>query len=687
MQSSGGEQDLMLRDQPLILVVDDEPLILNMAKEILNSEGYQVEAVGNGRQAMQALQRHPFDLVLTDMMMPDISGMELVQYLRLHHPGTLAILFTGYANYQDAVEAVKLGAFDYLPKPVQPEILRHAIGRALEYQRLVRGQKDLETVFQGAEALGWQAVELLSTTREATIFASLRERTRKLENLQEVGEQFLRAAQELVQVTNASIFLYEAVRGEFSGLAAVGPDVEIKVGERITAQGIMGYVASHRRPLLVPDLSQDRQFAMLARRPSYQTNSFVIIPLTGYKFWGVINLADRADGMPFGPRDLFLGWLLGRLLVEFLEARNPVDAAVDLPPQIIPWISKELPVGVAFLDENLTIIHSNPAILRLVGLEEGTLAGREIFPLLGLSGQDQARLEAAFRTALTTGESQEFFSIKTAVRENAVRYLGVRMVPLSEEAESLRGLLLVEDVTELETLKQRLQIYEHLAIMGKLTLCVAHELNNPLDGIRRYLSLAMMKKNDPQEVERYLAEVQKGLQKMSLSIKSLMFSANPYKAPPRSSDNLGNLLQDAIKIMMFQASDQRVQVNFHPPTELGNLMVEADLYYVFINIIKNALQAMPQGGNLTVQGFLHEHQVEIAFEDSGAGLTSEELEKIFQPFYSTKQGAQGLGLGLPICQKILDRYGGRLVVESHPGRGTKMRVILPHSEPGGSDVP
>ena len=93
--------------------------------------------------------------------------------------------------------------------------------------------------------------------------------------------------------------------------------------------------------------------------------------------------------------------------------------------------------------------------------------------------------------------------------------------------------MLVEDVSELEQLKQRLQLYEHLAVMGRLTLCVAHELNNPLDGIRRYLSLALVKKENPQEVERFLTEAQKGLQKMASSLQSLMFSANPLKAPPR----------------------------------------------------------------------------------------------------------------------------------------------------------
>lgn len=672
-------------EQPLVLVVDDEPLILNLVKEILSSEDYQVVTAGNGKEALQALQASPFDVVLTDMMMPDMSGMEIVQYLRLHYPETLVIVFTGYANYQDAVEAVKLGAFNYLPKPVLPEILRHAIRQAVDYQRLLRGQKDLEAVFQGAEALGVQALDLVSTTKEATLFSALRERVWQLEDLKEVGRQFLAAAEELTQVTNSSIFLYDAVRGQFSGLAASGPDAEIKVGVRIAAQGIMGYVANHKRPLLVPDVRRDRHFALLDRRPSYRTNSFMVIPLTGQKFWGLINLSDRKDGQPFEARDLFLGWLLGRLLVEFLESRqSAADEVFDLPGTA-PWISEELPVGVAFLDHNLAILQCNPALTRLVGLEDQPLAGREILPLLGLSNQDQVKLEAAFHEALTNQAPQEFFAVKTMPREKTVRYLGVRLVPLPKGQEAAPALLLVEDVTELETLKQRLQLYEHLAIMGKLTLCVAHELNNPLDGIRRYLSLALMKKDNAGEVERYLSEVQKGLQKMSVSIKSLMFSANPQKAPPRANDSLYNLLQDAIKIMMFQASDQRVQMAFQPPAEFWDLVVEADLYYVFINIIKNALQAMPQGGNLKVNGLLDQQQVEIDFEDTGPGLAPEELEKIFQPFYSTKQGIQGLGLGLPICQKILDRYGGRLEVDSQPGRGTKVRVVLPHRKSGGVD--
>jgi PAS domain S-box-containing protein len=669
-----------MQKQPIILIVDDEPAILELIKDILPPASYLVNTAANGKEALAAIQAHPYDLVLTDMIMPQMGGMELVQYLRLHHPETLVIVFTGFASYQDAVDAVKLGAFDYLPKPLQPEILRHAIERALDYQRLCRAQRDLETVFQGAETLGWQALELVSTTPQAGILRNLRDRAWQQRDLKEVGHIFLEAARDLLQVTNSSIFLYDAVRGQFSGLAALGPDSEAKTGAMITAEGVMGYVATHRRPLLVPDLSRDSQLSLIPRRNSYQTNSFMVIPLTGYKFWGVINLADREDKNPFGSRDLFLGWLMGRLLVEILEAREaPEEVFV---PHLTTWITKEIPVGMALLDQDLTVVQSNPALERMLGLAKADLVGQDLLSCLGLSPGDRSSLEQAFGQVLASQEPREFHSLKSTTKDNEIRYLGIKMFTVPEERTPLRGLLLMEDGTEAEQLKQRLELYEHLAIMGKLTLCVAHELNNPLDGIRRYLSLAIMKKEDPPSVERYLTEAQKGLQKMSMSLKSLMFSANPFKAPPRASDTVSNLLQDALKIMMFQASDQRVQIEFHLSPEFDKIVTEADLYYVFINIIKNALQAMPQGGRLDVTGSLYEGQMEICFHDTGGGLTPEELDHIFQPFYSTKEGTQGLGLGLPICQKILERYDGRLAVESQPGQGTKVRVILPYAESG-----
>lgn len=665
-----------MKEQPLILLVDDDPVILELMREILRSGSYGVDVARNGRVAVERLQNTRYDLVLTDMVMPEMQGLDLIQYVRLHHPETLTIVFTGYANYQDAVSAVKMGAFDYLTKPIGAEILRHAIDRALKFRRLTRAQQDLEMVLQGAESLGWQALELVSDTAEAAVLSELREEARQEPDLKKVGQRFLEASRQLVGATHGSIFLFKPALGQFSGLAAMGPNQEYRAGLKVPANsGLMGYLATHPRPLLVADLRQDSRFPMAPGREGYASASFVLIPLLGRKFWGVINLTDREDGEAFTSRDLFLGWLLGRLLVEILEIQEQQPVEQFTPPAALTH--DQAPVALAVLDEDLKIVQANPALEVLLGTGGKVAAGQEFFPLLGLDPQTQQELTDSFRGALS-GQEPRKISVKALPNGRTERFLEVKMMPIPGKEGITQGLVLMEDVSELEQLRQRLRLFEHLAIMGKLSLCAAHELNNPLDGIRRYLSLAVMKKEQPEEVERYLAEALKGLEKMASSVKSLMASANPLKVC-RGWDNLQTLLQDAVKIMMFQASDRMVQVTFSPPQELRQVKTEGDLYHVFLNIIKNALQAMPQGGHLHIGGLLHPGEVEIVFEDTGNGIATEELEQIFKPFYSTKQGAQGLGLGLPICQKILERHGGRLEITSQPGQGTKVSVFLPHT--------
>jgi signal transduction histidine kinase len=308
--------------------------------------------------------------------------------------------------------------------------------------------------------------------------------------------------------------------------------------------------------------------------------------------------------------------------------------------------------------------------------------GKEMASLLGLAAGERDSLKKILTWVTEHQEARELPTVKCSLEEGKTHFLGLRIIPSLDPQNADQGTVIVEDVSELEKLKQRLHLYEHLAIMGKLSLCVAHELNNPLDGVYRYLSLAQRKKENPQEVERYLGEAQKGLQKMSMTIRSLLSSANPLKAPP-TADNLLNLLQDAVKIMMFQASDQRVRVSLHAHQEFQQVPVDGDLYHVFINIVKNALQAMPHGGKLKVEGVVGPENYAIHFQDTGAGLTPEELGQIFQPFYSTKDGTQGLGLGLPICRKILERYSGQLIVESQPGQGTRVTILLPRKNQGG----
>mgnify|MGYP003920339845 CR=1 FL=1 len=662
-----------MKESPWILVVDDDPTMVKLVKDLLTPD-YLVDTATHPREAQVKLRTRTYDVVLTDMVMPDVGGLEMVQYVKLHHPETPVIVFTGFANFQDAVAAVKLGAFDYLSKPIQVEMLRHALSRAVEFRRLRRLQQEMEMLLAGAEALGWESLELLTGTPEAARLVSLREASRTETDLARLADRILEVAEELLRTTRSSFFLYQEKEEHFTGVAARGSEAEARRRAVVPlAEGVMGQVAASQRPLLVRDVRLES--LPLPSRYSYRSPSFLILPVKGVRFWGVLNFTDRRDGSPFQARELFLGWLLARLLAEFLDRRHTAPVP-EAEPLLRSLLQEPLPLGLALVDPDLKILLANRTLAQLAGVSPSEVAGIFLPAALGLAPPDQEALARACRELLTDGEPREFPLLKAHPSGRQPFFLGIKILPSLTGGPTQAALVVVEDVGEVEQLRQRLHLYEHLAIMGKLSLCVAHELNNPLDGVRRYISLAQRKKEDPAEVERYLTEALKGLHRMSLTIRSLLSSANPLKAP-RSADNLLNLLQEAVKIMMFQASDQRVQVDFLPAPELRQVSAEGDLYHVFINVIKNALQAMPTGGRLLIQGGLTPQGVEISFKDSGPGLKPEEVEQIFQPFYTTKESGEGLGLGLPICRKILERYQGKLVVESEPGAGTLVRILLP----------
>ena len=155
-----------MRETPLILVVDDDPGIQDLVRDILTTS-YRVVTVSSVKEAQKYLRSQGgCDLVLTDMIMPAMGGMELVQYLRLHHPETLVIVFTGYAILPGRGGCREAGGLRLPPQALAARnpAACHRAGPGIPAP--VRPQKDLETVFQGAEALGWQALDLVSATEE-----------------------------------------------------------------------------------------------------------------------------------------------------------------------------------------------------------------------------------------------------------------------------------------------------------------------------------------------------------------------------------------------------------------------------------------------------------------------------------------------------------------------------------------
>lgn len=238
-------------------------------------------------------------------------------------------------------------------------------------------------------------------------------------------------------------------------------------------------------------------------------------------------------------------------------------------------------------------------------------------------------------------------------------------------------------------LERSLEAHERLAMIGKLAAGVAHELNNPLDGVLRFVNLAAdtLPKDSPQIP--YLVEARRGLRRMADIVRDLLQFSRNANVEAADEDGL-RLARDAVEAVVATAASagrRRVETVYEFPP--GGVHLPRAMFQVFGNLARNAVDAMPQGGVLRVAARFTETHVRIEVSDTGTGIPEEIRERVFEPFFTTKEVGSGTGLGLPICLRIVERLGGTLTVESEVGAGTLVAMDLParRAPPRGRSAP
>jgi two-component system, NtrC family, sensor kinase len=224
---------------------------------------------------------------------------------------------------------------------------------------------------------------------------------------------------------------------------------------------------------------------------------------------------------------------------------------------------------------------------------------------------------------------------------------------------------------------------ERLATLGKLTSKVAHELNNPMDGILRYINLTMriVEQENLEKAKEYLIQCRKGLMRMVQIVSELLeFSRNTYA--PFEHVKIEHIIEDAIKTMDTRVETSNVRILSSYAADTPEIL-SGNLFQVFCNLIKNALDAMPDGGQLHISTRLAaDNTTVVEFRDTGAGFAPENANVIFEPFFTTKDKGKGTGLGLAICKDIIERYNGLITAENAPGGGSIFTVYLPAAPTG-----
>jgi len=240
---------------------------------------------------------------------------------------------------------------------------------------------------------------------------------------------------------------------------------------------------------------------------------------------------------------------------------------------------------------------------------------------------------------------------------------------------------LVREIKALKDEKERNRaekvFLEKFASLGRLAGGIVHEINNPLDAVTRYTNLLIEKDPEKNIAREYLDEIKVGLTRMNKITRSLLeFSQQLRDNDRREMADVNEAVEEALSLFRHGFFAGNVQIQKEYDMLLPRIQ-DKGLCRVFSNMIKNACDAMPGGGTLTIRTGRDNGHILVAFRDTGVGMDPETQEKLFTPFFTTKAIGKGVGLGLPICYEVVQRYGGRIDVESVPGLGTTFSVRLP----------
>ena len=398
----------------------------------------------------------------------------------------------------------------------------------------------------------------------------------------------------------------------------------------------------------------------------------------------VMALGQKASSEPLSSEDMALLAAVaaqaatalenGRLYRQLHVKADELDRLREFSDNILESLND----GLAVVNRDDRIVRWNRRLEELYGLRHERTVDRrldEIFDHAFFDTLRSARGEspdgaAIYRVALTT-------------RHDPPRRLLVNaaMTPLREAQGAITGTILVlEDISARVQLEEQLQISEKMASLGLLAAGVAHEVNTPLTGISSYTQMLLQGAQPDDPSTKVLEKIEKQTFRAAKIVNGLLNLARPAQVDSGPVD-VNAVINDVLSLLEHQLRTGRIQMRKElaaiSPVVQG---VEYKLQQVFLNLFLNARDAMPKGGWLTVvtRGG-RETLIEVA--DTGSGIPADQLSRIYDPFFTTKDIGKGTGLGLSITYGIVQEFGGTITCESSVGQGTRFILRLPVAAP------
>ncbi|NWG13467.1 MAG: histidine kinase, partial [Acidobacteria bacterium] len=260
--------------------------------------------------------------------------------------------------------------------------------------------------------------------------------------------------------------------------------------------------------------------------------------------------------------------------------------------------------------------------------------------------------------------------------------VNLSIVPRRHSPDTNSGTLLVlEDITEKVQLEDQLLQAEKLSSVGLLAAGIAHEVNTPIAGISSYAQMLLKDLPESDQRKPILEKIERQTFRAAEIVNGLLNFARMNGTEFHELD-INQLILESLSLLEHQLTENGISISrsldASLPPVYGN---GGKLQQVFVNLFLNARDAMPSGGELRVRTGMNESMVIVDVEDTGMGISQEDIKRIYDPFFTTKGASRGTGLGLAISYGIVQEHGGRILVDSEPGKGTRFRLKLPTRQP------
>ncbi len=645
-----------------ILIVDDEKSVVRSCTRILERAGFSVLGKTDSLSVPKLLRQETFDLILSDIRMPKIDGLELLEIAKEIDPHITVVLITGYGTLEDAINAIRLGAQGFIMKPFEPEELIAVIKANLSRRALMRDSLRLQTLLPLLE----------------------------INQILQVSGGEISLVRRILQITYEAIGANRIAWLSYSPPSKTGQNKEFDRNLMETA-----VLSKNHRQSQLPDealatvIATARPVWVLADgtlstdRIGYPNIVGALVPLIiKGEVAGILTAETGSDGQtgPFGQISLdLLSLLAGQLtiIIENVQLFQQTEALRTFNEDIIQNMTN----GLIAIDQHHRITAFNPAASKMFGCQMDKVLDQ---PLAKVINEPEALVEI-FNKTLTTGKAYAHQEITLPHRDGHDLSISVSTAPLSGEngRRALVGVVgVLEDLSEIKALEAERRRLDRLAALGEMAAVVAHEIRNPVAGIAA--GVEYLTRNAPEgspEHEGGLM-IQSEVERVNRILEDILFMARPLQLN-LAYQALPDIIESVVQRCQPQIEASQVVIFSEHEEDLPLLNLDRQrLEQVITNLILNATQAMPEGGQLSFQSNFEPNsegkeppKVAVLITDTGSGIPADAQQRIFEPFFTTK--ARGTGLGLSVARRIIEEHGGTIAVKSEERQGTQFVIKLP----------